>query len=114
MALYYNKKFPDSTEDIPSSASFGILLDKTPFYAESGGQEHDTGSIVIDGHAEFEVADVQGFNGYILHIGEMKYGSLSVGDEVVSTYDEVCFNVTCIPSCAELMRIAVTSMAITQ
>ncbi len=68
---------------------FGLLLDKTPFYAESGGQEHDTGSIVIDGVAEFEVSDVQVFNGYVLHIGQLKYGSLSVGDEVVSSYDEV-------------------------
>ena len=89
MALYYNKTFPESTEEIPSDASFGILLDKTPFYAEAVGQEHDTGRIVIDGAAEFDVSDVQGFNGYVLHIGQMKYGSLTVGDEVLSTYDEV-------------------------
>lgn len=76
-----------------------MLLDRTSFYAESGGQEHDTGSIVIDGHAEFEVTDVQVFNGYVLHIGEMKYGTLSVGDEVVSTYDEVCQSNLCRRMC---------------
>ncbi|THH00909.1 hypothetical protein EW026_g1687 [Hermanssonia centrifuga] len=89
VALYHNKQFLDSTSSIPGEVPFGILLDKTGFYAESGGQEHDTGSIVIDGLAEFDVADVQVFNGYILHIGQMKYGSLSVDDEVVSSYDEL-------------------------
>lgn len=89
VALYYNKAFPTSTEKIPEGALFGILLDRTSFYAESGGQEHDTGSIIIDGVAEFEVSDVQVYNGYVLHIGQLKYGTLSVGDEVVSVYDEL-------------------------
>ena len=34
---------------------------------------------------------MQSFNGYVLHIGNMKYGSLSVNDKVVASYDEVCF-----------------------
>lgn len=89
VALYHNKSFPKSTEKISEGATFGLLLDRTSFYAESGGQEHDMGSIVIDGVAEFEVTDVQVYNGYVLHIGQLKYGALSVGDEVVSSYDEV-------------------------
>jgi alanyl-tRNA synthetase len=64
-------------------------LDKTSFYAEAGGQEYDTGNIVIDGVADFEVEDVQVFSGYVLHIGHLKYGQLKVEDEVVSSYDEV-------------------------
>jgi len=44
---------------------------------------------VIDGIADFEVTNVQVFNGYVLHIGHLKYGKLSVGDSVVSSYDEV-------------------------
>ncbi|KIP06586.1 hypothetical protein PHLGIDRAFT_128168 [Phlebiopsis gigantea 11061_1 CR5-6] len=89
VALYHNKSFPKSTEKISEGATFGLLLDRTSFYAESGGQEHDMGSIVIDGVAEFEVTDVQVYNGYVLHIGQLKYGALSVGDEVVSSYDEL-------------------------
>jgi alanyl-tRNA synthetase len=89
VAIYHNRSFLQSTEKIPDYALFGILLDKTSFYAESGGQEHDTGSIVIDGATEFEVSDVQVFNGYVLHIGQLKYGSFSIGDQVVSSYDEV-------------------------
>ena len=68
---------------------FGIILDRTSFYAEAGGQEYDTGNVVIDGDADFEVTNVQVFNGYVLHIGRLKYGQLSVGDSVVSSYDEV-------------------------
>lgn len=40
--------------------------------------------------ADFEVTDVQVFNGYVLHIGHLKYGRLEVGSEVLSCYDEVC------------------------
>ena len=44
---------------------------------------------MIDGVADFEVTNVQVFNGYVLHIGQLKYGRLSVGDNVVSSYDEL-------------------------
>jgi hypothetical protein len=77
---------------------FGILLDKTNFYAESGGQENDTGSLTIDGKADFEVTDVQVFNGYVLHVGYMKEGEVKVGDEVVCTYSEVSSGIQQIPS----------------
>ena len=88
-AVYHDRSFAKSTAGISEDTTFGIILDRTNFYAESGGQEYDTGSIVIDGEAEFEVTDVQVFNGYVLHIGQMKYGNLKVGDQVVSSYDEV-------------------------
>lgn len=91
VAIYSNRTFLKSTSGVPEDATFGLILDRTSFYAESGGQEYDTGSIVIDGVAEFEVINVQVFNGYILHIGQMKYGMLEIGSEVVSSYDEVSF-----------------------
>lgn len=90
VAVYHNKQFLPSTHNIPVDSPFGILLDRTSFYAEAGGQEHDTGSIVVDGESEFEVTDVQVYNGYVLHVGRLKYGTLNVGDEVVASYDEVC------------------------
>jgi alanyl-tRNA synthetase len=88
-AIYHKKAFFQSTQDVPADAVFGIILDRTSFYAEAGGQEYDTGNIVIDGLADFEVTNVQIFNGYVLHIGHLKYGKLSVGESVVSSYDEV-------------------------
>ncbi|GLB37216.1 putative catalyzes the attachment of alanine to tRNA(Ala) in a two-step reaction alanine is first activated by ATP to form Ala- AMP and then transferred to the acceptor end of tRNA(Ala) [Lyophyllum shimeji] len=88
-AIFYNKSFLSSTSEIPEDATFGIVLDRTSFYAESGGQEYDTGNIVIDGVADFDVTNVQVYNGYVLHTGNLKYGRINVGDEVVSSYDEL-------------------------
>lgn len=92
-AIFHKGSFLKSTADIPTGAAFGVILDKTSFYAESGGQEADTGSISIDGQAEMKVVDAQVFSGYVLHIGEMEEGSLTVGDKVTATYDEVNFSV---------------------
>ncbi|KAI4200754.1 MAG: hypothetical protein LQ346_002312 [Caloplaca aetnensis] len=87
--IYHSKKFHTSTADLPSDSQIGIILDRTNFYAEQGGQENDTGKLIIDGVAELEVSDVQLSRDYILHIGSMKYGDLSVGDEVICEYDEL-------------------------
>ncbi|THH15470.1 hypothetical protein EW146_g5010 [Bondarzewia mesenterica] len=92
-AIYHNKSFLGSTSSVPTDSTFGIILDCTNFYAEAGGQEYDTGSLVIDGVAEFEVIDVQAFNGYVLHIGRLKYGQLDVGKTVLASYDEAGFHV---------------------
>lgn len=88
-AIYYQRSFVKTTQNIPEGALFGVLLDRTPFYAESGGQEYDTGKIMIDEKAEFEVEDVQVFNGYVLHIGHAKYGEFSIDSDVEAEYDEV-------------------------
>jgi alanyl-tRNA synthetase len=68
---------------------FGVLLDRTNFYSESGGQIYDEGALTVDGQMEFFVEAVQSFGGYVLHIGYLKYGRISVGDHVVSAFDEL-------------------------
>lgn len=68
---------------------FGLLLDRTNFYAEAGGQLYDVGSIAIDGQADFCVEAVQAYAGYVLHVGFLKFGSLAIGDAVVAAYDEI-------------------------
>ncbi|KAH0539111.1 Alanine--tRNA ligase [Glutinoglossum americanum] len=88
-AIYFQKEFLKSTKDIPSDGQLGLILDKTNFYAEQGGQEYDTGRILIDGVAELDVQNVQVYGGYVLHTGYVKYGSLSVDDEVLCEYDEL-------------------------
>ncbi|KAI9681003.1 MAG: Alanine--tRNA ligase [Trizodia sp. TS-e1964] len=88
-AIYYNKSFVQTTADIPSGSQLGLILDRTNFYAEQGGQEYDEGKILIDGVAELDVQNVQVYAGYVLHTGYMKYGTLSVGNEVIAEYDEL-------------------------
>jgi alanyl-tRNA synthetase len=94
VAIFYDKSFRQSTLAIPKNAAFGIIMDRTNFYAEAGGQEYDTGNIVIDGAtgadiAEFEVSSVQVFSGYVLHIGRLKSGTFELGSQVTCSYDEV-------------------------
>lgn len=87
LAIYDGSEFIESISD--SKKQVGILLDKTPFYAEQGGQEYDTGTLVIDGSVEFNVSNVQVYGGYVLHTGHLVEGSLKLQDEVIATYDEL-------------------------
>ncbi|KAJ1337018.1 alanine-tRNA ligase [Batrachochytrium salamandrivorans] len=88
-ALFVDGKFIKSVASSNVQGRFGVILDKTNFYAEQGGQQYDTGSLTIDGEFEFAVEDVQVFGGYVLHIGYLKYGSISLDDTLVCSYDEV-------------------------
>lgn len=88
-AIYYSKQFLQSTKEIPEGEQIGLITDRTNFYAEQGGQENDTGKIIVDGIAELGVENVQVYAGYVLHTGYMKYGSLSVNDQVICEYDEL-------------------------
>jgi alanyl-tRNA synthetase len=66
-----------------------LLLNKTPFYAESGGQVGDTGSISGEGF-EFEVLDTVKLAGVFFgHIGRLKSGQLSPGDGVSAHVDAI-------------------------
>ncbi|OWB58433.1 hypothetical protein B5S28_g4464 [[Candida] boidinii] len=91
VAIYNGKEFIDSTDSLeePTKQQIGILLDNSPFYAEQGGQEFDTGKIVIDGVSEFNVENVQVYAGYVLHTGFLVEGSLKVNDSVIAGYDEL-------------------------
>ena len=65
-----------------------IVLDRTPFYAEMGGQVADRGTISGPDGAEFAVTDVQKTKGgKYLHSGKMLRGSLRMGDTVTASVD---------------------------
>ncbi len=63
-----------------------IVLDRTPFYAESGGQVGDTGELTV-GDAVFVVEDTQKVGDAFKHIGHVAQGSLRKGDRVVARVD---------------------------
>mgnify|MGYP006082421499 CR=1 FL=1 len=63
-----------------------VVLDQTPFYAESGGQVGDTGALTI-GDSLFEVSDTQKQSGVYLHVGQLRGGRISVGDSIQAEID---------------------------
>jgi alanyl-tRNA synthetase len=64
-----------------------VVLDSTPFYAESGGQVGDTGSLQ-SGNAVFAVSDTQKSGKANLHIGVVKNGAIKQGDTLSAQVDE--------------------------
>lgn len=72
----------------PESSTVGVVLDKTSFYAEAGGQVYDIGTLK-SGSATIKVTNVQSYGQFVLHIGEVTEGSLSVGDSIACSVDYV-------------------------
>lgn len=63
-----------------------VILDQTPFYAESGGQAGDTGELRI-ANGVFVVSDTVSLGKAIAHRGKMQ-GTLNIGDSVLAKFDE--------------------------
>jgi len=76
-----------AVSEIAEGDQAALVLEKTPFYAEAGGQVGDTGLIAGNG-GEFAVSDAQSpVPGLSVHYGEVRRGSLRVGEEVVASVD---------------------------
>jgi len=95
LALYKGK---GSTEDgvgfvdevTAEDGVVAVILNTTSFYAEQGGQIHDTGLLTnLDGTDTLRVDSVQSYGGYILHIGPLESGALRVGDTATCMVDYV-------------------------
>ncbi|MFO1319703.1 MAG: alanine--tRNA ligase [Burkholderiales bacterium] len=76
-----------AVEAVEAGEAAVIVLDRTPFYAESGGQVGDAGEIV-SGHATFVVADTQKIQASVFgHHGRVDAGRIAVGDRVSAEVD---------------------------
>jgi alanyl-tRNA synthetase len=64
-----------------------VVLDHTPFYAESGGQIGDTG-VLLAGNARFIVRDTQKIGASFAHVGVLESGELRLGDTVDAQVDQ--------------------------
>jgi alanyl-tRNA synthetase len=64
-----------------------VVLDHTPFYAESGGQIGDTG-VLLAGNARFTVRDTQKIGASFAHVGVLESGELHRGDAVEAQVDQ--------------------------
>ncbi len=71
----------EKLESVPADTEVLLVLDTTPFYAESGGQVGDQGVLESEA-ARFAVTDTQKQGNVYLHRGKLESGQLSVGDQV--------------------------------
>lgn len=83
-ALFVDGKAVDA---INAGQEAVVVLDQTPFYAESGGQVGDKGELK-GANFSFAVEDTQKYGQAIGHIGKLATGSLKVGDAVQADVDE--------------------------
>ena len=83
-ALFVDGKAVDS---IAAGQEAVVVLDQTPFYAESGGQVGDKGELKGAGFS-FAVSDTQKYGQAIGHLGKLSNGALKVGDAVQADVDD--------------------------
>ncbi|MEM0981468.1 MAG: alanine--tRNA ligase [Cyanobacteria bacterium P01_H01_bin.58] len=78
-----------STDTVEAGVDVQIVLNQTPFYAESGGQIGDRGYL---SGADFviRIEDVKKESDFFLHIGRVERGIVRVGDEVTAQIDRAC------------------------
>ncbi len=69
-----------------NEGEFTLILDKTPFYGEGGGQVGDTG-VITNGDFTANVHDTKKTDGIFLHVCELTNGAVKVGDTVTASVD---------------------------
>ena len=85
IALFKNG---EQAEQLDSGEEGMVILDKTPFYAESGGQVGDHGLLKLASGGDFQVIDTRKQGGELFgHFGKLNNGSLRVGDQVTADVD---------------------------
>ncbi|RLA06819.1 MAG: alanine--tRNA ligase [Gammaproteobacteria bacterium] len=77
----------ESCDEIENQQEAIVVLEQSPFYAESGGQVGDIG-LLTNANAEFQVRDTQKQNDVFMHVGKIQRGKLAVGDTVTAQIDE--------------------------
>ena len=78
----------ERVEEANAGDEVTIVLDKTAFYAEGGGQVGDTGVITTDG-GKAVVLDTKKRNGKFLHIAKVESGTIKAGEKAVGEIDDV-------------------------
>lgn len=78
-----------SQEEAEAGTEVQIVLDQTPFYAESGGQIGDRGYISGDG-VLVTIHDVKKESDFFVHFGRIERGTIRVGDTVTAQIDPAC------------------------
>ena len=84
-AIWNSKNFDEHADTTTAGLHrVGIVLDKTNFYSEMGGQVADIGELqCIKSGGVFKVEDTKSFGGYVLHIGRVSKGKISCNTDVI-------------------------------
>jgi len=87
VSIFGTDGFYKEGESVNAGEFVGLVLDKSSFYAEAGGQDADIGTLrLLDADdrivGRFDVRDVQSYGGYILHSGVVEEGSFKNGEHV--------------------------------
>jgi alanyl-tRNA synthetase len=86
VGIIAEKRLVDELVEVGRSSPVAVVLDRTPFYGEAGGQVGDTG--VLQGpDCEFRVLDTQRDGELILHIGHLKRGRLALDQTLTAQVD---------------------------
>ena len=83
-----------------------VLLDRTGFYAEQGGQVGDTGSLTTSDGDLFEVSDTKRLGDAVLHVGRVMGGRLRVGDAVTALVESARPDIERNHTATHLMNLA--------
>jgi alanyl-tRNA synthetase len=86
VGLIAHDQLCDQIDEVNHAEPIIVVLDRTPFYGESGGQMGDTGEIVGDGF-RFQVIDAQKESNFILHRGHLRSGITRQGVQVKARVD---------------------------
>lgn len=81
VGIIAEKTLVEELTEVGHKLPVGVVLDRTPFYGESGGQVGDIGKIIGDDF-EFHVHNTKKDGELVLHIGHLKSGSLKLGAKV--------------------------------
>ncbi|MEA2711800.1 MAG: alanyl-tRNA synthetase [Phycisphaerales bacterium] len=89
-AIWDGHRLIDTTHGAEAAKQgVAVILDKTNFYAEMGGQVGDTGELRSKNGAVMAVKTTRAAGGYVLHVGDMIESHLNVGDHVTATLEGV-------------------------
>ena len=81
-----NDRLCDQLEEAPGGEEVRVILDRSPFYGESGGQVGDSGVLIGDGFV-FDVKDTQRDGQLIVHKGHLREGVIREGAKVTAKVD---------------------------
>lgn len=87
VGLIAQGRLVESLEEVGHAEPIAVVLDRTPFYGEAGGQVGDTGMLSGEGF-EFQVVDTQKDGDLVLHLGHLQRGALKLGETATARVDD--------------------------